>query len=252
MRLERGAVGDAVGIGQVIGVLAFEDPLKPNAARAVSTLQSLGVRVMMVTGDNKRAAQAAADQAGITEVHASARPEEKLAIVRSLQGKGLKVGFAGDGVNDAPALTQSTVGMAMSTGADAAIEAGDITLLHGDVSKIAETILLSRATLTTIQQNLGWAFGYNIVGLPIAAAGLLNPIVAGAAMALSSVSVMANSLRLRGQHRGIVETSGNRYAVARKGFVAANRSALLALASIATVLLVPFVVFTGIDRSWFP
>ena len=237
--------------GQVAGLLAFADPLKGNAPRAVAALSSLGVRVVMVTGDNERAAKAAAEQAGIGEVHAAALPEEKLAIVRALQDEGLRVGVAGDGVNDAAALAQATVGLAMSTGADAAIEASDVTLLHGDVAKIAETIMLSRATLSTIRQNLGWAFGYNVLALPLAVAGLLNPIVAGGAMALSSVSVMANSLRLRSKRRRIVEGSGNAYSGGSAGFLAANRGPLVGLASIAAVLLVPFVVFTGIDRSWF-
>ena len=237
--------------GQVAGLLAFADPLKGNARRAVAALSSLGVRVVMVTGDNERAAKAAAEQAGIGEVHAAALPEEKLAIVRALQDAGLRVGVAGDGVNDAAALAQATVGLAMSTGADAAIEASDVTLLHGDVAKIAETIMLSRATLSTIRQNLGWAFGYNVLALPLAVAGLLNPIVAGGAMALSSVSVMANSLRLRSRRRRIVEGSGNAYSGGSAGFLAANRGPLVGLASIAAVMLVPFVVFTGIDRSWF-
>ena len=237
--------------GQLAGLLAFADPLKGNAPRAVAALSSLGVRVVMVTGDNERAAKAAAEQAGIGEVHAAALPEEKLAIVRALQDEGLRVGVAGDGVNDAAALAQATVGLAMSTGADAAIEASDVTLLHGDVAKIAETIMLSRATLSTIRQNLGWAFGYNVLALPLAVAGLLNPIVAGGAMALSSVSVMANSLRLRSKRRRIVEGSGNAYSGGSAGFLAANRGPLVGLASIAAVLLVPFVVFTGIDRSWF-
>ena len=237
--------------GEIAGVLAFADPLKANAPRAVAALNALGVRVVMVTGDNERAARAAAASAGIEEVHAAARPEEKLAIVRALQDEGLRVGVAGDGVNDAAALAQATVGLAMSTGADAAIEASDVTLLHGDVAKIAETIMLSRATLSTIRQNLGWAFGYNVLALPLAISGLLNPIVAGGAMALSSVSVMANSLRLRSKRRGIVESSGNTYSGTSLGFLAANRGPLVGLASIAAVLLVPFIVFTGIDRSWF-
>ena len=236
--------------GEYAGALAFADPLKASAAQAVATLRSLGVRTIMASGDNERSALAAARALGIDEVHAGLRPEEKLALVRDLQGQGLRVGVAGDGINDAAALTQADVSIAMSTGADAAIEASDITLLHGDIARIAEAILLSRATLRTIRQNLGWAFGYNVIAIPIAMAGLLNPIVAGGAMALSSVSVMANSLRLRTQRRRIVEASGNAYAGSREGFASLNRGPLLALASIVVVLLAPFVVFTGIDRSW--
>ncbi len=236
--------------GEYAGALAFADPLKASAAQAVATLRSLGVRTIMASGDNERSALAAAHALGIDEVHAGLRPEEKLALVRDLQAQGLRVGVAGDGINDAAALTQADVSIAMSTGADAAIEASDITLLHGDIARIAEAILLSRATLRTIRQNLGWAFGYNVIAIPIAMAGLLNPIVAGGAMALSSVSVMANSLRLRTQRRGIVEASGNVYAGPGEGFASLNRGPLLALGSIVVVLLAPFVVFTGIDRSW--
>ena len=236
--------------GAYAGALAFADPLKASAARAVATLRSLGVRTIMASGDNERSALAAARALGIDEVHAGLRPEEKLGLVRDLQAQGLRVGVAGDGINDAAALTQADVSIAMSTGADAAIEASDITLLHGDIARIAEAILLSRATLRTIRQNLGWAFGYNVIAIPIAMAGLLNPIVAGGAMALSSVSVMANSLRLRTQRRRIVEASGNDYRGSREGFAGLNRGPLLALASIVVVLLAPFVVFTGIDRSW--
>lgn len=236
--------------GAHAGTLAFADPLKANAAQAVATLRALGVRAIMASGDNERSALAAARALGIEETHAGLRPEEKLALVRELQGEGLRVAVAGDGINDAAALAQADVSIAMSTGADAAIEASDITLLHGDIAKIAEAILLSRSTLRTIRQNLGWAFGYNVIAIPIAMAGLLNPIVAGGAMALSSVSVMANSLRLRTQHRRIVEASGGVYEGRRERFANLNRGPLLALASIVVVLLAPFIVFTGIERSW--
>ncbi len=236
--------------GEYAAALAFADPLKANAGQAVAALRSLGVRAIMASGDNERSALAAARALGIEEVHAGLRPEEKLALVRALQAEGLRVAVAGDGINDAAALAQADVSVAMSTGADAAIEASDITLLHGDIAKIAEAILLSRSTLRTIRQNLGWAFGYNVIAIPIAIAGLLNPIVAGGAMALSSVSVMANSLRLRTQRRRIVEASGGVYAGPRQHFSGLNRGPLLALASIVLVLLAPFVVFTGIERSW--
>ncbi|MBI5947118.1 MAG: copper-translocating P-type ATPase [Chloroflexi bacterium] len=237
--------------GRVEGVLGIADEVKQNAARAVAALHNLGLRVILMSGDNERSVAAVAGRVGISEYRASARPEDKLALVETLQAEGLSVAMVGDGVNDAPALARADIGIAMSTGTDVAIEAGDITLLSGDVSKIAEAITLSRSTLRTIRQNLVWAFGYNVLAIPIAAAGLLNPIVAGGAMAFSSVSVMGNSLRLRSKARGIAEGSGNSYRGPREGFVSANRGPLFAMASAAGVLLVPLVVFTGIDRGWF-
>jgi Cu+-exporting ATPase len=237
--------------GEVAALIGIADEVKQNAPRAVEALRKLGLRVIMMTGDSPAAAAATASAAGITEVHASARPEDKLELVRSLQAEGLAVAMVGDGVNDAPALAQADVGIAMSTGTDVAIEAGDITLLNGDVSRIAEAIALSRSTLSAIRQNLVWAFGYNVIAIPIAALGLLNPIIAGATMAFSSVSVMANSLRLRTKMRAIAEQSGNPYTGARQGFVKANRAPLLAMGSAAAVLVLPLLIFTGIDRGWF-
>jgi heavy metal translocating P-type ATPase len=235
----------------VVAVLALADEVKPGAARSVATLKELGLRVIMLTGDNERAAADVAKRVGIEEVRANALPEDKIALVRELQGAGLSVAMVGDGLNDAPALAQADIGIAMSTGTDVAMEASDITLLHGDVAKLAEAILLSRATLRTIRQNLVWAFGYNTVAIPVAAAALLNPVLAGAAMALSSVSVMANSLRLRTQARRIAERSGNTYVAPSTSFVSANRGPVFALGSAAIVLLLPLLIFTGIDRGWF-
>ncbi len=237
--------------GRIEGVLGIADEVKPNAVRAVEALHRLGLRVIMLTGDNERAAAAVAARVGITEYRAGVKPEDKLDLVKSLQAEGLSVAMVGDGINDTPALAQAEIGIAMSTGTDAAIEAGDITLLYGDVSKIAEAIMLSRSTLSAIRQNLVWAFGYNVLAIPVAAAGLLSPIIAGGAMAFSSVSVMGNSLRLRSKARPIAESAGNVYGGARQGFVAANRGPLVAMASAVLVLLVPFLAFTGIDRGWF-
>ncbi|MCK9519784.1 MAG: heavy metal translocating P-type ATPase [Dehalococcoidia bacterium] len=237
--------------GEVAGLLGIFDEVKQNAPRAVEALGRLGLRVIMMTGDNERAAAAVARRVGITEFHASARPEDKLELVRALQAEGRSVAMVGDGINDAPALAQANVGVAMSTGSDVAIEAGDITLLHGDVSKIAEAIMLGRSTLTTIRQNLVWAFGYNVLAIPVAGAGLLNPIIAGAAMAFSSVSVMANSLRLRTKSARIAEESGNPRPSGGRNFVEANRGPLVAMGMSAIVLLLPLLIFTGMDRGWF-
>ncbi len=237
--------------GRVEGVIGISDEIKPNAARSVDALRALGLRVIMLTGDNAAAAGRAASAAGIDEYRAGVRPEDKLELVESLQAQGLSVAMAGDGVNDAPALARADVGIAMSTGTDVAIEAGDITLLHGDISKLAEAIALSRETLTTIRQNLAWAFGYNVIAIPIAALGLLNPIIAGAAMAFSSVSVMTNSLRLRSKARRIAASVGNTYTPPSAARVwDANAGPAIALASAAAILLVPLVVFTGVDRGW--
>jgi Cu+-exporting ATPase len=237
--------------GHLAGVIGIFDEVKPGAARAVSALKGLGLRVIMMTGDNERAALAVASAAGISEVHAGALPEGKLALIERLQGEGLHVAMVGDGINDAPALAKADLGIAMSTGTDAAIEASDITLLHGDVSRLAEAILLGRSTLGAIRQNLGWAFGYNVLAIPVAAAGLLNPVIAGAAMALSSISVMGNSLRLRSKAPAIARQAGNAYSAPRFSFLDANRGPLLALAGATAIVVAPLVIFTGIDRGWF-
>ncbi len=249
---EQGRTVIAVAIdGRFEGLFGIFDDVKQNARRAVESLRSQGLRVIMMTGDNERAAAAVAERTGITEFRAGARPEDKLALVRELQAQGISVAMVGDGINDAPALAQADVGIAMSTGTDVAIEAGDITLLNGDVSRIAESVALSRATLTTIRQNLVWAFGYNVVALPIAALGLLNPIIAGAAMAFSSVSVMANSLRLRTKAKSLARSSGNEYTAPTQNVLVANRGPLIAMGLAAIVLVAPLTIFTGIDRGWF-
>lgn len=178
-------------------VVAVGDTLREESPEAVRTLHDLGLRVVLLTGDHESAARHVAAALGIDEVVAGVRPEDKLAHVRRLQDAGEQVAMVGDGVNDAAALVQADLGIAMGTGTDAAIEAGDLTLVSGDPRLVATALRLSRRTLTTIRQNLFWAFAYNSVGIPVAALGLLDPMLAGAAMAASSVCVVVNSLRLR-------------------------------------------------------
>ncbi|MCM3746576.1 heavy metal translocating P-type ATPase [Paenibacillus pasadenensis] len=183
--------------GRYAGMLAVADTIKPGSAAAVSRLKALGLRVLMITGDNRRTAEAIAAQAGIGEVLAEVLPEGKAEEVRKLQQQGRIVAMVGDGINDAPALAGADIGMAVGTGTDVALEAADVTLMRGDLNGIAEAIRMSRLTMSNIRQNLFWALGYNSLGVPVAAAGLLEPWLAGAAMALSSVSVVVNALRLQ-------------------------------------------------------
>lgn len=191
---------------EVLAVLGIGDAIKSEARSVIQKLQALGIEVIMATGDDRTTAEEVAAKLGITSVHAGILPAEKQQLVQSLQKQGRVVAMAGDGVNDAPALAQANVSLAMSTGTDVAIETADVTLLHGDIQKIEQALLLSRATLRTIKQNLFWAFIYNVVGIPLAAGALypftgwlLSPVFAGLAMAFSSVSVVLNALRLKWQ-----------------------------------------------------
>lgn len=189
---------------EVLGVIMIADAIKPEAVEAIKNLHKLGIKTVMLTGDHKNTAQVIAKEVGIDDVVAESLPEDKIKIIKELQSQGRIVAMAGDGINDAPALAQADVGIAMGTGTDVAIETAGITLLHGDISKLVKAIRLSKFTMRGIRQNLFWAFIYNIVGIPLAGGlfypifgWLLNPIFAGLAMAFSSVSVVSNSLRLK-------------------------------------------------------
>jgi Cu+-exporting ATPase len=178
-------------------LLAFGDQLKPEAAAAIARLHDLGIRSLMLTGDNAGSAQHVAQQLGLDAVHAQLLPEDKARIIGELRGQGQIVAMVGDGINDAPSLAAADVGMSMATGSDVAMQAAAITLMRGDLRLVADSLDISRRTYRKIRQGLFWAFAYNTLGIPLAALGYLSPVLAGAAMAASSVSVVLNALSLR-------------------------------------------------------
>ena len=190
--------------GELIGLIAVSDPVKTSSPQAIQALQKMGLEVVMLTGDNEQTAQAIAKQAGITQVISQVLPDQKSQVIQELQAQGKKVAMVGDGINDAPALAQANVGIAIGTGTDIAIESADIVLMRGDLNGVVSALRLSKATMRNIKENLFWAFAYNVLGIPVAmgvlhlfGGPLLNPMLAGTAMSFSSVSVLLNALRLK-------------------------------------------------------
>jgi Cu+-exporting ATPase len=188
----------AIARGQtLLGYIAFADRLRESSRAAVTRLNEMNIHVVMLSGDNHATAQAIAQQVGITEFRAGVLPQDKAALLQSLKAANTLIGMVGDGINDAPALAAADVSFAMRSGSDIAIEAADITLMRNDLMSVVDAISLSRATLKKIRQNLFFAFAYNVLGIPLASLGMLNPVIAGAAMAMSSVSVVSNALLLK-------------------------------------------------------
>jgi Cu+-exporting ATPase len=185
---------------QLLGFIAVADTIKSDSKQAITTFKELGLTPILLTGDNKLAAESIAEQVGIQEIYSEVMPEDKVAVITQLQAEGKVVAMVGDGVNDAAALVKADLGMSMGSGTDVAIEASDITLVNSNLTSAATGIKLARRTLATIKGNLFWAFAYNVAAIPLAMAGLLNPMIAGFAMAFSSVFVVTNSLRLRRFH----------------------------------------------------